>query len=168
MFYYLFTGIILLTTSFLCVNIVKEKIIIKYYSKWNKLNNMVSTKYKNRFFIFWFSIKLLLELIYISMLQYLNKSLVQIDKNNYELKYVINGKLYKNRFKIKRGPKPILQIIDDNLEDVTDIIIPYLGPNYNWHGNKMSPKILGYNSLVFELSDGSEEVYKDYDFISDF
>jgi predicted transport protein len=141
-------------------NIVKQQ-VVKKYNSWKRLNNMVSIKYKNRSMIIWISIKLLMESLYISLLQYLNKSLVQIDRNTYVLTYLINGNLYKHMLKIRRGPKPVLQIIDEKSYDVTEVIFPYLGPSYNWHGNELTPSTFGYKTLTFELSDGTEKVYNE-------
>jgi len=168
MYVYLFG--ILITGLFIGLdghNIVKEQVLIKY-NKWKSVNNMVSTKYKNKMIIIWISMKLILESMYINLLQYLNKSLIKIDKNNYSLTYVINGNLYKHRVRIKRGPRPLLQIIDDNSNDVTEVIIPYLGPEYNWHGNKLTPKVLGYKSLAFELSDGTEKICEESQILPSF
>jgi len=38
------------------------------------------------------------------MIQYLTSNVNKIDKNIYEITYVINGKMYKMRVKTKRGP----------------------------------------------------------------
>ena len=73
--------------------------------------------------------------------------------------YVINGKLYKMLVVPKRGPLPILQISDELQNDVTDYILPYMGPRYDWYRENLSPKYFGYKSLTFELSDGNEYTF---------
>ena len=145
-------------------NIIISQCSIKY-KKWTKINNMVSIKYNNQLFIVWFSIKLIFQALYINLIQYLNKSLIIIDKNTYELTYVINGTTYKNRIKIKKGPKPVLQISDECSEDITDKILPYLGPSYDFNGSKLTPKIFGYKTLTFEMSDGNEKFFDENDII---
>ena len=145
-------------------NIIISQCSIKY-NKWTKINNMVSIKYKNQIFIIWFSIKLIVQALYINLIQYLNKSLIMIDKNTYELTYVINGTTYKNIIKIKRGPKPILQIIDELSEDITEKILPYLGPSYDFGGSKLTPKHFKYKTLTFEMSDGNEKIFNENDII---
>ena len=137
------------------------KVIKNKYNSWNRLNKLVSTTHKNYIMIIYFSCKLLLQALYISLIQRFNKSIVQIDKNNYLLTYAINGKLYKYPIKVKRGPPPILQISDENSEDRTKDILCYLGPSYNWHGNSVTPAILGYKSLVFECANGNELVFNE-------
>lgn len=103
---------------------------------------------------------MIFHILYINLIQYLNITIRKIEKNTFEVKYTLNGKLFKNLVKFRKGPSPILQVIDEMSIDVTDEILEYLGPQYNWHGNKMTPRILGYNSLTFECSDGTEIHYK--------
>jgi hypothetical protein len=112
--------------------------------------------------------KLLCQALYISLCQWLNSYLVKQDKNTYLLTYNINGKVYKNLIKVKRGPCPILQISNEDTEDVTTNVLQYLGPTRNWHGNQYTPKILGYKTLVFECDDGEEKVYNENDTLENF
>jgi hypothetical protein len=149
------------------IKIVKEQSIIKY-KKWKALNKLVSTTYKNDMEIIWVSIKLCFFALYIELLQYLNKSVQKVKKNTYDFSYVIEGKLYKYRIKVKRGPNPILQISNENSEDITEIILPYLGPENNWHGANLTPNILGYKSLIFQLADSNERQYSYDDIIDSF
>jgi hypothetical protein len=79
----------------------------------------------------------------------------KIGKNLYEVSYKINNNQYKMIVEQKRGPHPVLQIVDDNMEDVTDVVIPYLGHRYDWNGFNMSLSFFGVKSLTFELADGS-------------
>ena len=59
--------------------------------------------------------------------------------------------------KPRRGPNPILQIINDTKEDVTNIVLPYLGPNFDWHGNKLDSSFFNSKVLTFEMADGSTQ-----------
>ena len=45
--------------------------------------------------IVWFSIVIILKVLYLSILEKLNKSIKKIDNNTYELSYAVNGKIYK-------------------------------------------------------------------------
>jgi hypothetical protein len=100
------------------------------------------------------------EAIYITLVQKLNKSVKKIDRHTFEITYVINGKLYKMRVKPKRGPSPVLQISNEEQSDVTDQVLPYMGPSYDWHGNTFSPDCFGHQTLVFEFADGSEITFE--------
>lgn len=105
---------------------------------------------------------MLFKALYISFIQYLNNSVKKLDKNIYEVTYVINGRLYKLIIIPTRGPAPILQISDERGEDMTDKILPYMGPQYNWHGNKyLTPGFFNCRELNFELADGTEYSYTD-------
>jgi hypothetical protein len=96
---------------------------------------------------------------YISFLQYMNSSIKKIGKNTYEITYIINGNLYKMIIVPKRGPSPILQISDENMNDVTDEIMAYLGPEFDWHGKKFSLEFFKKESLTFEFSDGTSKTF---------
>ena len=61
-----------------------------------------------------------------------------------------------------------LQISNENSEDITEIILPYLGPENNWHGANLTPNILGYKSLIFQLADSNERQYSYDDIIDSF
>ena len=69
----------------------------------------------------------------------MNNSPKQYSKNKYEITYAINDKIYKIRSNFKKGPCPILKISNENNVDITYDILPYLGPNYDWHNNKFYP-----------------------------
>lgn len=110
-------------------------------------------------------IKIFFKVIYISLLQKFSKNLIKINKNTYELSYSVNGKFFKYRFKIEKGPSKILQIIDNNNNDVTSKIFPYLGPQYDFHQNKYTPKDFNHSELTFNLFDGHELTFNENDII---
>ena len=62
-----------------------------------------------------------------------------------------------------RGPSPVMNITDENSNDVTKMVLPYMGPNYNWHGISITPKNLEYEQLSFQLSNGSNYTYNSTD-----
>jgi hypothetical protein len=136
-------------------NITYKKINYTY-NRLKRLKRLVSTKHSSNFMIFFVSSKMLAQSLYISIIQYLNNSVKKIDKNMYQVSYVINGKMYNMIVKPTKGPTPILQIIDNTQRDITDEILPYMGPNYDWHNTKFNPEFFGYDSLYFQLSNGEE------------
>jgi len=129
------------------------------YQKWKRLNALVAISNKNKIKIILISLKMVMQVLYLSFLQYMNSSIRQINRNTYEISYVVSGKMYKMLVTPRRGPTPVLQVSDSANQDVTSEIIQYMGPSYNWHGNTITPKILGYNTLTFQLSDGEEKIY---------
>ena len=104
-------------------------------------------------------IKTIFTYSYISFLQYVNSNVKQIRKNTYEITYIINGNTYKMIVTPLKGPSPVLQIIDHNLNDVTDEILPYLGPERNWHGKSISLDFFNKESLTFEMADGTSKIF---------
>jgi hypothetical protein len=124
-----------------------------YYIYYNR-NNIIKNA-KMSYIIVNTSIKY----FYILLQQYMNNTVKKIGKNTYELTYIINGNTYKMIVKPIRGPKPILQITDHESNDITDDILPYLGPNYNWHGEKFSLDFFNKKEITFELIDGTTKTY---------
>ena len=155
-------GILLLSFFYhIEYHLVIKQTFIKKYKKIKQIKNLISLTETNNIRILWISFRLIFHTFYILFLQYMNNSIRKIDRKTYELTYVLNGKLYKMIILPKRGPVPILQISNDKHEDVTDVVLPYMGPCYDWYGAKrLPPNFFGYSSLTFELSDGTEHTYK--------
>ena len=78
-------------------------------------------------------------------------------KGKFILTYPLYGKLWKIIVYAPYGPscssKDIIQIIDENHEDVTEKIIPFVGPKHDFHGCVYTPSTFGYRQLTFNLSD---------------
>lgn len=145
-------------------HLVIKNVVMKKFKKFRKLNSLVATGETENFKIIYVSLKLIAKASYISFIQYMNNSVTPIEGGkSYELTYVINGRIYKLIVTPIRGPVPIMQISNDNGEDVTDIVLPYMGPQYDWHYREFAPRFFGYKSLTFELADGSERTYEDSD-----
>lgn len=150
-----------LLSAFLYVdgpNIVKNNLVVKY-KKFRKINNMVATNYKGIFTILWISLCLVGKALWISMLQRINNSVVQLSKNKYQITYVVNGKIYKMIVTPTRGPRKVLLAHDENEEDISYLIFPYLGPEEDFHGKTFSPDFFDRKKLYFECSDGGEHVF---------
>ena len=134
-------------------------ILIKKYNGWKRLNKLVSTKYKSPLMINWISFIMVCESLYLKIILYLNNSVKKLDKNKYEVSYIINGKFYKMVTTTARGPIPVIQIMNEDNIDVTEYIIPYMGPNNDWHNRKYFPDFFNYKSLIFELSNGERKTF---------
>ena len=145
-------------------NIVKEYISIKK-NKLKNLYNLVSTRHTSKFIIVLISTEMLFQSFYQSLVQYLDNSVKKIGKNKYELKYVINGKLYKKIIIPERGPLPVVSITNENNDDVTEYILPYIGPNNNFHNENFNPNFFDYKILKFEMSNGTIKIFNDFEII---
>ncbi len=133
------------------------------YQKWKKLNALVAISNKSKLKIMMISLKLIMQILYLSLIQYMNSGIRQINRNTFEISYVVSGKMYKMIVTPRRGPTPILQISDGIDKDVTTEVLHYIGPSYNWHGTTITPKTLGYNNLTFQLSTGEEVSYNEHE-----
>jgi len=131
------------------------------WKKWKRLNKLVSSRQKNKLKIIYVSLKLIIMALHIKLLQLINNSLKQIDKNNYELTYEVEGRTYIHKFKIKRGPKPIILAHDEFQNDITELILSHLGPELNWHGHSaITPDYFGKCLITLYMSDGSELTFR--------
>ena len=101
-----------------------------------------------------------------SLIQKLNKSVEKIDKNTYEITYTIGARLYKFRTKTQKGMSNILQIIDSDNNDVTELIEPYLGPHRDFHNYEYTPHSFNFKSLTFNFNDGESTTFIEHDKIS--
>lgn len=131
------------------------------YRKFKSLQQLVSTQYSNIFAILWISLKIIAKTLYVQLCQYLNASLQQVDKNTYEVRYVINGVMYTMVVKPKRGPKCIIEAVDENDNDMTETLISYMGPAENFHGNHLTPSYFKKKSITLSMSSGEEFVFHD-------
>ncbi len=130
--------------------------IYSLYSIFSKKNiNTCLKKVKISYIALDTSIKYL----YILLQQYMNNTVKKIGKNTYELTYIINGNTYKMIVKPMRGPKPVLQITDHDSNDITDYVLPYLGPNFNWHGHKFNLDFFNKKQITFQMLDGTTKIY---------
>jgi len=141
------------------VNIVKN-VTQTSIIRWKKVNRLVSTNYKGFFTVLWVSVCMILKAIWISIIQYLNSTIIKLDGNKYLVTYIIKGQTYKMVITPLRGPKKVLMVSDENSEDVSNMIIPYLGPEENFHGEIYTPKFFEKQELIFEMSNGTEKIFQ--------
>lgn len=140
-------------------NITKNTIVPKW-KRFRKVNKLVSKNYKGIFRILYISISLIIKALWINIIQYMNNTIIKIDKNTYIITYVVNGNIYKMKVTKLRGPSKVLMVTDENNEDVSDIIIPYMGVEQNFHNNKYKVDFFKRKELAFQLSNGDEKVFE--------
>jgi hypothetical protein len=63
----------------------------------------------------------------------------KINKNTYEVHYRIKGRRYTMVVVPERGPPKVSSIKGKDGTDLTESLLPYLGPNYNWNHHYDSP-----------------------------
>ena len=133
------------------------------YRRFRKLNKLEATRYKTCCMIFWVSIQILGKVLWISFVQWINNSVRKVDRNLYEVSYVINGRLYKMLVKPIRGPAPILLVVNDEGEDITSHVLPYLGAQHDFHGHPFTPRFFEHRQISIETALGETLTFEETD-----
>lgn len=133
-----------------------------YYSKkMKKLDTLVKTQYPNKFNRVWVMFKMLMTALYLSIWQYLNRSVQKIGDNKYIISYVISGQLYKFHVKLEKGPGNIIFVTDNQDNDITDDFKMFYGPMGNFHGNTHTPCDFNKESLTIVTHNDQHQFDKD-------
>lgn len=140
--------------------------VITYTKKINQLRHLAAMKHggvrsslplRTRLSVYYTCLCMIAHHIYICWFQLFNKSVVKITKNKYEVTYMLNNNMYKMLITTTMGPQPkIIQALNEVDHDITDTIIPYLGPAGNFHGLKYKPADFNINILTLNMSDARE------------
>jgi hypothetical protein len=169
MFIYFFFALIFLGLySFDLHKTIKNTIETKY-EKVKTLVSLISVNQKNILKIIWICLSLISKTFYVRLCQFFNRSVQKVGKNKYEVSFVLNGILYKFPVHTKRGPRTVLQVLNDKDEDITDVFQQYAGPNedfYIYKRHHFSPQFFNSESLHILRSTGEELNLKSNDIIS--
>lgn len=74
------------------------------------------------------------------------------------IEYTLNRKTYRFIAFTKRGPSNIA-VIKSGDTDITEEIVPYLGPNEDLHNIRYTPNTFGYETMEIFLVDGTHIVF---------
>lgn len=87
----------------------------------------------------------------------------QVEKNMYDITYALYWNTYKIRIHKTPGRCPYKQFVnEDTGEDVTTLLLQYVGPDYNFHGLLYTPSMFHINNLrVIYQNDNSVLLAKD-------
>ncbi len=89
----------------------------------------------------------------------------RINKKMHYISFMHNMKWYKYPLLVKHGPKPyVTSILNENNKNVTDKIYPFLGPNLDFYGIKITPKHFEYKILKFIINEKTH-IYFEEDII---
>ncbi len=78
---------------------------------------------------------------------------------SYEIKYTIEGMIYKMEVLKKKGPFRVMRVTNMEEEDLTSYLLEYLGPNEDFHGKTTMPKDFGMSLLKFDFFNGSSKTF---------
>lgn len=128
--------------------------IYKYYSLYKNFKNVTKM---SCFSILSKCFKLCYNYATVRFFSWVNGNVIRkIDRNLYEVSFVIGSKVYKMFVNHSREPSDILQIIDENNEDVTEIYEPF----FNYTYIQISPEQFGHDNIEIMYSDGESKEYK--------
>lgn len=145
-------------------SIVREHIVSKY-RQFRELNKLVATTYKPFSQILWVSICMVAKMYWINFLQWSNNTICKIDAKTVVVSYVLNGRLYKLVVTPRKGPNNVLLVLDNDNNDISDLVLPYMGPNQDWHRKEFTPYFWNKKSITFELSTGEQKTFTEHDTI---
>lgn len=125
-----------------------DNLLLLYRLNLNREKSHILALRKTMYAICWVAYLMLYQKIY--------HNIVPIDQNKYDVHYIYHGQLYKIRIMHKKGPQKtqVLMIANDQLEDISEDIIPFMGPKQNFHNLDYQPCHFQQKELTFYLSDG--------------
>lgn len=128
----------------------------------NELYNLVSRTEKTTIKSVISTLKILSKILKKDFVDYFNiNKAKKVSKDIYEVSYSIEGNDYKMLIEKQKGPPIILNITDEKNTNVTEKVLPYMGPKYDWHCFDFNPPdFFKCETLTFELSDFSNEILK--------
>ena len=146
--------------------IYRREIKDKYY-KFKKLTNLVNKiDKKNNITTICSSMKIIYKMLLFKCVLFLNrKNLERINNNVSVLTYYLDGRMYKIVLDHRKGPPLVLLITDENQEDITNTIVPFLGPKRDWHKREFIPRFWGKKNLTFYLSNGETINFREEEII---
>ena len=144
--------------------VVYNSCLIKY-RKIKTLAQIISMSHKSILAILWGCMCVIAKTWYIILCQWFNKTVTKRDKHTYELSFVVNGVLYKSLIKIKRGPKCLIQAIDQDDVDITEVVQSWAGPMEDFGKHDLTPVFFGKEEITVSLSSGEDKVFKTCDVI---
>jgi hypothetical protein len=108
---------------------------------------------------------MIIKMYWMNFLHWANNSIEHVDNKTAIISYVLNGKLYRMVVKSKKGPSAVLLITDEESNDISDTILPFIGPYHDWHGKNYTPSFWNKKSLTFEFSNGEQKTFMENEVI---
>lgn len=121
------------------------------------MNKVLTTKQANRIQLYKTLLKLFLKTCtFMAFQRFSHKNVIRVAKNTYNVSFAIGSNLYTIQIKCKGGPSNVIQIIDENDNDITDIISPFI--NFSENTEIIIPTLesLGYKSATYNMATGDE------------
>lgn len=127
------------------------------YERFLQLRQLVKSKEtRGEHMVLYGCANLYFKSLWVNFLQYIYKSIVERQGKLIIITYIHNGHLYKIPIKIKKGPQLIDRVTDEEGKDCKLDIIPFFGPDHDWHGQELTPSFWNKKRLDFKLFNDKE------------
>lgn len=93
-------------------------------------------------------------------------TLTRVGMHDYNLAYTYKGIQYVIFLRFKKGPRRVESVKDMDGNDVSDQVVPYLGPDESCHHQPITPANIGFPELHVTLLDGTVNSFGEDDIIS--
>lgn len=120
-------------------------------SVWNNINKYMSMSYQYLF--------------HLVEKKFFDKNLKKCDRKHYKLEYFINNKKYIYIVNPVRGPSPIKRVENQDMVDITQEFLSYMGPRYDFMNMKYTPKFFEMKKVIFTLQDGNKVIFDENEYI---
>jgi hypothetical protein len=87
-----------------------------------------------------------------------------IQRNKIEISYKFRDAEYRIRSRVRRGPVVPIRVEADG-KDVTEELLPYIGPGDDFHGITYSPQDFGYSTITVRREGNDDLVFDEFDTI---
>lgn len=87
----------------------------------------------------------------------IREDLVRTGKNQYQLTYYHRGARYTIELPIRNGPKEITRVTDTEGNDFTELLLPLMGPNQDFHTKIGLPSSV--RPLVYHTCNGTTRTF---------
>lgn len=124
------------------LNVIREKI-----GDFKRLNRLVHTRNKSDFWSLWISFSMVCELYWLRFLQFIHTNVKHIDQKYALVSYTVNNHIYRMVVRTRKGPSVLEKVEDENGVDITSDVLPYYGPNNDWHAREFRPSYWGRKRL---------------------
>ena len=83
----------------------------------------------------------------------------------FEVDYYHKNKQYRIILSDTTKKHVCINAIDENGQDITERFLEYFGPEYNFHGQKYTPKQLGYKNIIIVDENFTKHIYDENEII---
>ncbi len=94
-----------------------------------------------------------------------NKQVRLISRNQVEIAYTFRDTEYRLRSRVKRGASIPIRIFAND-HDVTNELLPYVGPGEDFHGITYTPEDFGYESVIIRRDGMDDVVFQTWEVIA--